>query len=468
MKRSESKTTTRPELNPLSHERDPNLASAHLFHSATRKIAGLACALVLGASTVGCATGAAIEDASGSEGTTTLEGTARPDDADDDVADDDLATDDVGDDVDLSPPAASDDDVTDAEQPADEEAPADVADGDMPTDDVGDVGELPAQPENPPAEPAPAEPAPAEPAPAEPPPSAPPAQPSAGTLHAEGRYLIDTCGNRLVVRGVEQVFGFGIDVNGSFDTLVDEIAKSGANAVRVLPNLEQLDVAAVDAILTRITQQGMVVFISPGDRSWFARSDVKAMLDKHKAWLIIDAFQEPNYDDRARWKDDAISAIQTIRAQGYTVPVTALANQYGRDLPALLQHGAEVVKADSQSNTILGWQAYWGEGGWYQGEYGMTLTQAVETAAQQPFPIQAGIDGFADPGEAMDYASTMAESQESQVGWLWWDWYNPFGPSNNLTVDGTSSNLTVLGNEVVLGNANGLRAAHKACVPAGG
>jgi hypothetical protein len=397
---------------------------------------------------------AAVEDASGSEDISTQEGTALPDD--DDVAQADPAE---------LPPVSEIEQPSEPEQPSDQDLPPAEEPGDVDgSDDMGDVGAEPVEPAQPvqPSEP------PVEPVPPVQPPAAPPPAPSASTLHAEGRYLVDTCGNRLVVRGVEQVFGFGIDVNGSFDALVDEIAKSGANAVRVLPNLEQLDVAAVDAILTRITQRGMVIFLSPGDRTWFARDDVKAMLDKHKAWLIVDAFQEPNYDDRARWKDDAISAVQTVRSMGYTVPVTVLANQYGRDLPALLQHGAEVVQADTLKNTILGWQAYWGEGGWYQGEYGMTLTQAVQTAAQQAFPIQAGIDGFSDPGEAMDYAGTMAQSQTDQVGWLWWDWYNPFGPSNNLTVDGTSNNLTVLGSEVVLGNQTGLRSAHKACLPTGG
>ena len=46
--------------------------------------------------------------------------------------------------------------------------------------------------------------------------------------------------------------GLGIDVDGSWNTLIDEIAASGANAIRVLPNLEQLSVADVDGLLTRI------------------------------------------------------------------------------------------------------------------------------------------------------------------------------------------------------------------------
>jgi hypothetical protein len=353
--------------------------------------------------------------------------------------------DEVDDDVTLTPPVSDDGDTQD-----DGDAPGDVNQGGSLGMDDGQSGSSD------------------DASPSEPTTPEKPVQ-TANTLHTEGRYLLDTCGKRFVVRGVEQVFGLGIgDVNGSFDNLVDEIAKSGANAVRVLPNLEQLGVPELDAIFKRITGHGMVIFLSPGDRNWFAQADVQTLLDKYKGSLIVDAFQEPNYDDRTRWQSDAISAVQAVRDMGYTVPVTVLANQYGRDLPALLQNGANVVSADPLENTILGWQAYWGNTGWYQANYGMSLAEAVQTIGKQSFPIQAGIDGFADPGDAMDYVSTMQQSQTDNVGWLWWDWYNPFGPSNNLTADGSAANLTTLGKSVVTEDENGLRSAQKACTPAGG
>ncbi len=286
---------------------------------------------------------------------------------------------------------------------------------------------------------------------------------TSSTLRVEGRHIVDTCGNRFVVRGVEQILGRGITVGGSLETLIDEIARSGANALRVLPTLADFTVDELDALFARITGHSMVIFLSPGDRSWFARSDVQAMLDKHKSMLIIDAFQEPNYDDRTLWKSDAISAIQGVRDLGYTVPVTVLANQFGRDLPVLLEQGAEVVAADPLTNTILGWQAYWGVSGWYEQHYGLSLSEGVSAAAQQGFPIQAGIDGFADPADALNYPVIMAQSQSDNVGWLWWDWYNPYGPLNSLSQDGTATNLTDLGTAVVPNDANGLRAAQKAC-----
>ena len=287
------------------------------------------------------------------------------------------------------------------------------------------------------------------------------------TLRVDGRYLLDTCGNRLVIRGVEQIFGLGIDVGGSFTTLVDEIASTGANAVRVLPNIDQLDVAAVDRILERIVSHDMIFYVSPGDRAWFNQTEVKAMLTRYEPWLVVDAFQEPTYDNRTRWQTDAMGAIAAIRGQGYRVPITVLANQFGRDLPSLVMFGAEVLRADTLTNTVFGWQAYWGQSGWYQGEYMMSLAQGVERAAGMPFPVQAGIDAFADANDPMDYAAVMAAATPGELGWLWWDWYNPFGRRDNLTTDGTAGGLTDYGRAVVGDAQHGLRSARKACHPQG-
>lgn len=291
------------------------------------------------------------------------------------------------------------------------------------------------------------------------------------TLRVSGRTVLDTCGQPLVVRGVENFIGLGIDINGSWDTLIAEIAKSGANSVRLLPNLAQLGTNDVENLLKSSTSRGLVVFLSPGDSNWFYNPGIKPMLDKYKKWLILDIFQEPTYDDRARWQSEASASIRRFRNAGYTTPVTILANQYGRDLPSLLINGPAVIAADTQRSTILGWQAYWGNrtaqitGGWsYQGQYGMSISEGITRAAAQPFPIQAGIVHYADGDDPTDYSAVMAAAQQRGVGWLAWDWYNPFGRRDNLANDGTAARLTDVGNEMVKTDANSIeRTSRKAC-----
>jgi mannan endo-1,4-beta-mannosidase len=299
------------------------------------------------------------------------------------------------------------------------------------------------------------------------------AAPAAG-LRVDGRRLLDACGKPLVVRGVEQPVGIGMEVpqiGGDWSGLIDQIAATGANAVRLLPDLGQVGLQQVDALVGRAVQHGMVVFWSVYSsgakvraRDHWARPEVKALVHKWNAWMVVDAFQEPNYDDRARWRREAVEAVRFIRAQGYEVPITVMANQFGRDLPALLEHGAEVAAADPLGRTILGWQAYWGSSNYYQRTYKMTIAEGVAAAARAPFPIQVGLDHRTDPGETADFESAMAAAERHGLGWLWWNYYNPFWRENDLSRDGFRARLTDVGRIVIQdGPASIGRTARKAC-----
>ena len=290
----------------------------------------------------------------------------------------------------------------------------------------------------------------------------PPSTGGTGTLRVSGRFLQDTCGNNLVIRGVEQPLGYGFETpawdpvanpsGGSLENLVDEIAASGANGVRVLLDMAdgQPSLARYDQLIGRAVGHGLIVYISNGSSAgaydhlaFWGRADVKTLVAKYQKWIIIDALQEPGSLSRTAWRDQAIAAVASIRGQGYTVPLTVISNQDGRDLPAILQYGAEVVASDPLRKTIMGWQAYWGSSGWYQGDYGgqfglsspTSIANGITVAAQQSFPIQVGLDYRTDPGEVADYQAGMTAAAQNQIGWLWWAFWHPFehrGAQNGL------------------------------------
>jgi hypothetical protein len=274
---------------------------------------------------------------------------------------------------------------------------------------------------------------------------------AAAPMQVSGNKLLDSCGQQFVVRGVEQILGNQLPEGNDWLGLVEQIASTGANAVRILPGVNTLTVANVDQILTFIGQHGMVAFIDPlnGD-NWYGRSDVKTMLAKHESYIIIDAYGEPQYDDRETWRTEAKQALVNLRALGYKVALTVTANGFGRDLPSLFEYGAEILAADPQHNTFLGWQAYWGKGGYYQETHGYSLTEAVDAVVASGLPIQMGLDHITDlPSEEADYGTLMTAAQAHGIGWLWWDFYNPYGNENNLSQDGTTNHLTATGNIVL-------------------
>jgi hypothetical protein len=272
------------------------------------------------------------------------------------------------------------------------------------------------------------------------------------TMRVSGRQLLDSCGQPFVVRGVEQVLGEQLPAGNDWLGLVQQIASTGANSVRILPGVNTLTLGNIDEILTFVGQHGMVAFIDPlnSDGDWYAQSDVKAMLKKHEAYLVIDAYGEPQYDNIEQWRTEAKAALVHMRSLGYTVPFTVYANQFGRALPSLFDYGAEILAADPLHNTFLGWQAYWGDTGYYQNTYGYSMSEAVDAIVASGLPIQMGLDHITDlPSTEADFETLMQSAQANGVGWLWWDFYNPYGSENNLSQDGTKANLTVTGSAVL-------------------
>lgn len=290
------------------------------------------------------------------------------------------------------------------------------------------------------------------------------------TLHTSGRQLLDTCGNPFVTRGVEQIFGNQLPQGNDWEGLLEQIATSGVNAVRILAGTDTLGVDDVDRLLDIVAKHGMVAYVTPygsNNMRWLEGQDVRAMLAEHAKYILIDAFGEPTFDDRAKFLADSTDAIRTVRSWGYEVPLTVTANQFGRDLPSLFELGEEIIAADPLHNTVLGWQAYWSSNNYYQEHYGYTLAQAVDAVAASGLPIQLGLDRVTDfPSDATaDFGTLMSATEANGVGWLWWDWFNPYGNENNLTNNGSAANLTATGSTVLDTHAASVKnTAERVCV----
>ncbi|HEX8530630.1 MAG TPA: hypothetical protein VF646_11430, partial [Cytophagales bacterium] len=78
--------------------------------------------------------------------------------------------------------------------------------------------------------------------------------PGYGQMKVNGRFLYDHLGNQIILRGVEQ--DFGANKSGSY---IDEIAKTGANAVRICFNVNYpLTAAELEGMITRAISKKMV------------------------------------------------------------------------------------------------------------------------------------------------------------------------------------------------------------------
>ncbi len=256
-------------------------------------------------------------------------------------------------------------------------------------------------------------------------------------LKVNGRYLYDPRGDRIIVRGVENFFGWGLYQSGE---CIDEIAKTGANAIRILPNMSQLTLAEVENLIQKAISKGMIVYITPANVSnnvaWFCQSNVKALMDRYSKYLVLDAVGETTHATDAEWVSDVVDAIRTMRAYGYKHPLCVISRNYGRNPHTILNNAQYVLNQDPERNVIFGVQVYWTD--WYISQYGMTIEQACSIFAQQNFMVQVGVCAGCSElwAGAYDYRTLIEECHQNNLSWLYWDWHNPYGSLDSLSYDG--------------------------------
>lgn len=273
---------------------------------------------------------------------------------------------------------------------------------------------------------------------------------------------------------------------------LDVIAATGANAVRVLLTtdaLNNMSPQTFDQFFAKLAAHDMIAWVSfytwnegqnyvigsslgggnfysltapsgtgtcaratPGpcylamwDRQW-----IKDLMSKYRSRVILDAMQEyiapPGIDPgsdagRTAWSSEARTHIQFFRSRGYTQPLAIMTSFEGRDLSAIVQHGASIASTDTvrvngQPQVIFGWQAYWSSSAnpnfypQWQGSrllgagQSLSATQAINTILPNlSFPVQVGLDNYSEDTNR-DWRIQMDAAAAQGQSWLWWDWRN--------------------------------------------
>jgi hypothetical protein len=286
-----------------------------------------------------------------------------------------------------------------------------------------------------------------------------------GFYQVVGKQMQDPDGEQFSVRGAEQVFW-----NASWlpTSIVTEYGKTGGNALRILPYYLKptptgeppSTLAQIEDMIRRGINAHMAVGIGidgGSDPSVYLRPEIKALLFKYQKYLIIHAKGESYEASDNDWVNNSNTVIATMREAGYKCPLFIVSREGGRNLPTLLARAQEVFDRDPLKNVVFVWQAYWGTDNYYQNKYGMTLTQAMQRAADQVVRIQVGITLHSDPqtgsSATIPYSQLMAQATQLQLGWMWWDWRMGV---DNLTTDGRFGSWTTLGLDVAVNNTNSI------------
>lgn len=287
--------------------------------------------------------------------------------------------------------------------------------------------------------------------------------PSSGLPHAtayvDGIDLRDRCGQKVVLRGVNMQTVY-LDEQG---TAFPEIAKTGANAVRIKWTAAEGETSTIDSLLTKAENDQMMPMLGMWDATgnfgnvdqivafWLSAGMV-AVAQKHQKTLLVNIANEPDDGSMSPAAEGFAAkfggAISQMRAAGYHMPLVIDAPGYGRNVEALLAMAPGLLSQDPDQNLIFSWHEYDSSS-----NEASRVTNSFTSAQNSGVVLIVG--EFASVGAGacsapVPYQQIISEGQSLGIGWFPWSWDNintdceangdsPFNMTTDLTFAGLKS-----------------------------
>ncbi len=249
-------------------------------------------------------------------------------------------------------------------------------------------------------------------------------------MQVSGRHLFTAAGERVVLRGVNEMFSISKDPTGSWT--MAEIAKTGANSVRIF-TLPQFGADALDAAIGNAVRNGMVPIpechaaTGKWERlnecvAYWTKPEIAEVLKQQRRWVLLNIANEAGAAvSRADFVQGYRAAITRIREAGIDVPLVIDGAGWGQEYRILLDSWRELNQHDPRKSIIVSAHSYWiGTEEERKDHYRYIIAKV--TKENIPFilgegPTPSGYDCSASP-----YEWAMGELQRAEIGWLAWSW----------------------------------------------
>jgi mannan endo-1,4-beta-mannosidase len=255
------------------------------------------------------------------------------------------------------------------------------------------------------------------------------------TLTVKGRNLYDVNNEQVVLRGINEMFIWSDDVTG--DIFMPEIAKTGANTVRIVwlsdGESPKASPENLDIVIQNCIDNGMFpmpeLHGATGEFNklqkqvdYWVKPKVVAVLKKHEPYIMVNIANECGAHgvEAGEFTDGYKKAIDRIRKTGLKCPLIIDASGWGQDLEILLETGTELLKHDPLQNILFSVHMWW------VANDGSTnrIINGIERSVNQDLPLIVG--EFAPMGvgckRSIDYKTIMEQCEKHNIGWLAWSW----------------------------------------------
>ncbi|BCJ94288.1 hypothetical protein acsn021_18570 [Anaerocolumna cellulosilytica] len=279
-------------------------------------------------------------------------------------------------------------------------------------------------------------------------------------FRVEGRFLYDNQGEKVILYGMNKMI-IWTDKDGI--PSYSEIAKTGANSVRIVWSLEG-SAEDLDTAIRNCRSENMIPMIelhdATGDWSklptlvdYWIRPDIVEVIQKHQEYLLVNIGNEVgNQVSETDFKAGYKTAILKMREAGIHVPIVIDASSYGQDINILKSCGPYLIEADPDSNLMFSVHMWWPKAWGYTAQ---RVIDELEESVAINLPLIVGEFGHMwDETESgqIPYKTILEYCYKYEIGYLPWEW----GPDNNpqtfldMTTDGTYETLHGWGLEVAV------------------
>jgi len=271
-----------------------------------------------------------------------------------------------------------------------------------------------------------------------------------GTFRVDGGKLYDHCGEQVILRGVNEMIVWSPGQDGVPEFA--EIAKTGANAVRIVWN-DEGSAAGLDVAITNALAQQLIPIIehhgATGDLTklmtvvdYWVRPDIVAAVKKHEQNLLLNIANEAGDATvtAASFQAAYQPVITRLREAGLVLPLVIDAPTWGQNIDVLQAAWHPLTMHDPQRNLLFSVHMWWNDASGTR----VKAELAESTAAGMPLIVgefaQHAVSGCAS--QPFAFGTLLEEAQKNGIGWLAWSWGSV--PNSDCKDDG-SFDMTVDG-----------------------
>ncbi|SFU75946.1 mannan endo-1,4-beta-mannosidase [Clostridium sp. DSM 8431] len=283
-------------------------------------------------------------------------------------------------------------------------------------------------------------------------------------FRVDGRFLYDNQGEKTVLYGINKMVVWQ-DKDG--DPSFREIAKTGANCVRIVWTMKDGTPDELDTAITNCRAEHMIPIIELHDATgefdklqslvdWWVKPEVVQVIQKHQEYLLVNIGNEVGDGNVSndRFKTEYTKAVTRMREAGIHVSLVIDPSSWGQNLNQLQACGLDIQSADPDHNCLFSAHLWWP---YMYGHTDKEVVDELTESAEMGLPLVIG--EFANQWEQssqgqIPYKVIMEYCAKYEIGYLIWSW----GPGNSpqtfldMTTDGNFDTLQPWAKEMLFDN----------------